>query len=354
MPSIHRITIEPVGQVVDCREDQTILDACLRAGVWVPHSCTHGTCATCKAEVLDGEVDHGAASSFALMDFERDEGHALLCCATPRSDVVIEADVDIDDDLPVHPVADYTGTVRSIDEIAAETRRIMVELDRDLAFNAGQYMSWQVPGGQGLTRSYSLAGSPAEERVLEFQVRRTPGGRCTDGWLFRSLSAGDTVRLSGPYGRFVLRTARPEPAVLIAGGTGLAPISSMIKHALLDGAPSGRLTLYHGARSRAWLYDAELFRELERCFPDRFSYRPCLADEAAPGFSSGLVTDVLEADYDTLAGHIAYVCGPPGMVEGALRTLMARRLFPRDIYREEFLDEGDKATGGMRSPLLRH
>ena len=273
------------------------------------------------------------------MDFERDEGRALLCCATPRSDVVIEADVDVDEDVPVHPVRDYTGTVLSIDDIAAETRRIMVGLDRDLAFNAGQYMSWQVPFVPGLTRTYSLANPP--------------GGRCSEGWLFRSLSAGDTVALSGPYGRFVLRTSRPEPAVLIAGGTGIAPITSMIKHALLDGAPAGPLTLYHGARGQAWLYDAGLFRELERAFPQRFSYRPCLADEVATGFSSGLVTDVLAADYPTLAGHIAYVCGPPGMVDGALRTLMGKRLFPRDIYREEFLDEGDKATGGMRSPLLR-
>jgi len=273
------------------------------------------------------------------MDFERDEGRALLCCATPRSDVVIEADVDVDEDVPVHPVRDYTGTVLSIDDIAVETRRIMVELDRDLAFNAGQYMSWQVPFAPGLTRTYSLANPP--------------GGRCSEGWLFRSLSAGDTVALSGPYGRFVLRTSRPEPAVLIAGGTGIAPITSMIKHALLDGAPAGPLTLYHGARGQAWLYDAGLFRELERAFPQRFSYRPCLADEVATGFSSGLVTDVLAADYPTLAGHIAYVCGPPGMVDGALRTLMGKRLFPRDIYREEFLDEGDKATGGMRSPLLR-
>ena len=172
MPPIHRITIEPVGRVVDCREDQTILDACLRAGVWVPHSCTHGTCATCKAEVLDGDVEHGASSSFALMDFERDEGRALLCCATPRSDVVIEADVDVDEDVPVHPVRDYTGTVLSIDDIAAETRRIMVELDRDLAFNAGQYMSWQVPFVPGLTRTYSLANPPMGKRLFPRDIYR--------------------------------------------------------------------------------------------------------------------------------------------------------------------------------------
>lgn len=353
MAAIHQITVEPAGRVVDCRDDQTILDACLRAGVWVPHSCTHGTCATCKAEVIDGDVDHGAASSFALMDFERDEGKTLLCCATPRSDVVIEADVDVDDDLPVHPVEDFTGTILDIADIAEETRRITVGLDRDLEFNAGQYMSWRLPSDPRVTRTYSLASAPSQRRLLEFQVRRKPGGRCSDRWLFGNLAAGDAVALSGPYGRFVLRGSRTEPVVLIAGGTGLAPITSMIRHALLDGAPSGHLTLYQGARSQCWLYDADEFRELEQAHPERFRYRPCLSDEVATGYAYGLVTDVVAADYDTLAGHVAYVCGPPGMVDAALRTLMSKRLFPRDIYSEEFLDEGDKATGGLRSPLIR-
>ena len=98
----YRITVEPLGREVVCREDQTILDACLRAGVWMPHSCTHGTCATCKAEILDGEVDQGEASAFALMDFERDEGKTLPCVARPKSDVVLEADIDVDEDIPVH------------------------------------------------------------------------------------------------------------------------------------------------------------------------------------------------------------------------------------------------------------
>ena len=111
MTQTHTITVEPLGREVECREDQSILDACLRSGVWLPHSCTHGTCATCKAEVLDGEVDHGAASSFALMDYERDEGKLLPCTACPRSDVTIEADIDVDESVEVFPVQDYTGTV---------------------------------------------------------------------------------------------------------------------------------------------------------------------------------------------------------------------------------------------------
>ena len=121
MTQTHTITVEPLGREVECREDQTILDACLRSGVWLPHSCTHGTCATCKAEVLDGDVDHGAASTFALMDYERDEGKLLPCTACPRSDVTIEADIDVDESIEVFPVQDYTGTVIELKEIALDT-----------------------------------------------------------------------------------------------------------------------------------------------------------------------------------------------------------------------------------------
>jgi phenol hydroxylase P5 protein len=353
MTTEYQITIEPLGREVTCREDQTILDACLRAGVWVPHSCTHGTCATCKAEVLDGEVDHGEASSFALMDFERDEGKTLLCVCKPRSDVVIEADVDVDEDIPVHPVEDYVGTLMAMDEVALDTRRLIIELDRDLTFNAGQYMALSIPGSDGVTRTYSMANVPTEPRTLEFQIRRTVGGLATDGWIFANLAVGDTIRLSGPYGRFVLRSDRPEPAVLIAGGTGLAPIASMIRHALENGLEDvGHLTLYQGARTREWMYDVDRFRLLEAQFPDRFTYRPCLSEEEAEGFASGMVTDVLNADHETLKGYIGYVCGPPAMVEASLKTLMLKRLFPRDIYKEEFLDMSAAATG-VRSPLIK-
>jgi phenol hydroxylase P5 protein len=353
MTTEYRVTIEPLGREITCRDDQTILDACLRAGVWVPHSCTHGTCATCKAEVLEGEVSQGEASSFALMDFEREEGKTLLCVCKPMSDVVIEADVAADDAIEVHPVRDFHGTLVSMEDVALDTRRLIVELDQDLTFNAGQYMSLVVPGQPGLTRTYSMASIPTEPRRLEFQIRRTPGGLATDGWIFTSLAIGDPIDLIGPYGRFVLRTDRTEPSVLIAGGTGLAPIASMIRHTLendLDGI--GHMTLYQGARTRAGIYDVELFRALAAEHPDRFTYRPCLSEEEAEGFEFGMVTDVLNANHETLKGHIGYVCGPPAMVEAALKTLMLKRLFPRDIYKEEFLD-ASAAASQIRSPLIK-
>ena len=352
MSETFTVTVEPLGREVECREDQTILDALLRNGVWVPHSCTHGTCATCKVEVLDGDIDHGESSSFALMDFERDEGKTLVCCAFPQSDVTIEADVDVDEDIEVHPVDDYSGKVVEIEDVATDTKRITIELDRDLSFNAGQYMRIMVPGTD-VDRTYSMANPPTEQRRLEFQIRRVEGGKATDGWIFKNLAVGDEVNLTGPYGRFVLKVGSDKPAVMIAGGTGLAPIASMIKHALVNGEYEGHITLYAGGRSKEWLYDVDFFRGLEEEYPDQFTYRPCLSETPEEGYAEGMVTNVLEADHESLKGHQGYLCGPPAMVEAALKSLMSRRLFPRDIFREDFFNEADKATGGVKSPLIK-
>lgn len=350
MSETFTITVEPLDREVECAEDQAILDACLRAGVWLPHACTHGTCGTCKVQIIDGDVEHNDASDFALMEFERTEGKMLVCVATPSSDVTLEADVETEDGVVYHPVDDYVGTVASVEDVARGTRRIIIDLDRPMPFNPGQYVTVDVPDSDQ-TRTYSMANPPSEPGRIELQIRRTPGGLATDGWIFTTLAAGDSIRLSGPYGRFFLREARPEPAILIGGGTGLAPLKSIVRHVLESGLDQ-RLYLYQGARERVDLYDVEYFRALEAEHPDQFTYRPCLSREEWDG-PFGVVTDVVEADFETCRKHTAYLCGPPPMVEAAMKTLMKKRLFPRDIYREDFFDASDKATGGVRSPLMK-
>ncbi|MGH2652260.1 MAG: 2Fe-2S iron-sulfur cluster-binding protein, partial [Actinomycetota bacterium] len=161
MSETFTITVEPLEREVECRADQAILDACLRAGVWLPHACTHGTCGTCKVQVLEGDVEHNDASDFALMEFERNEGKTLICVATPSSDVVVEADVDVEEGVTHYPVKDFTGTVVAVADIARETRRLIMDLDQEIAFNPGQYVTVDVPGTDQ-TRTYSMANPPSE------------------------------------------------------------------------------------------------------------------------------------------------------------------------------------------------
>src|ERR1700676_4281273 len=127
----YTVRIEPLGQSVSVAPGQTLLDACLREGVWLPHACCHGLCATCKVQVVDGDIDHGDASDFALMDFEREEGKCLACCATPMSDLVIEADIDEEPDAVNLPLRDYAATVTQIEDVTPTIRLIRMTLDDD-------------------------------------------------------------------------------------------------------------------------------------------------------------------------------------------------------------------------------
>jgi phenol hydroxylase P5 protein len=349
MPT-HTITVEPLGAEVECREDQTVLDACLRDGVWLPHACTHGTCGTCKAQVLDGDLDLGDASPYALLESEREEGAALICVARPRGDVTIEGEVDIEEGVDVHPVRDFTGTLTGLADAAANVRRLVIELDQPLAFNPGQYVQLQAPGGQ--TRPYSVASAPGDGSSIELHVKRSPDGAATDGWIFAGLAVGDQIPVSGPYGRFSFRPARDQPVLLLAGGTGLAPMKSIIQH--IDQTGSGhQVVLYHGVSTAADLYEHPWLEQFaaER---DWLDYRPALSREEHAG-RTGRVPARLAGDYPRAAGHVAYICGSPEFVTGTMKALMKARLFPRDIYREDFFDSADRAAGTnvVRSPLIR-
>jgi phenol/toluene 2-monooxygenase (NADH) P5/A5 len=327
-----------------------VLDACLREGIWLPHACTHGTCGTCKAIVLEGNVDHGDASPYALLDSEREEGCALICVAKARSDLVIEGEIDAEEGVEVHPVRDYTGTVELLDDVAPDVRRFIIALVRPLSFNPGQYIQLVMPDGD--SRPYSIASPPNAPLRIELHIKRTSGGVCTDGWVFKHLAVGDAVSLSGPYGRFSFRPARPEPVLLLGGSTGMAPLKSMVQH-IADTGGEHAVVLYHGAATRKDLYDHQLFEALD-AEHDWFSYRPALSRDEWNG-RTGRIPALLTEDYPKASGHVAYICGSPAMVNDTLKALMKARLFPRDIYREDFFDSRDRASGAhiVRSPLIR-
>lgn len=348
----YRVRIEPLGQSVDIAEGQTILDACLRAGVWLPHACCHGLCATCKVQVVDGEIEHGAASPFALMDFERDERRTLACCATVQSDVTIEADVDEEPDAEVIPIRDFRGRISRIEPLTPTIKGIWITLDESMRFQAGQYINIEIPT-LGFSRPFSIAGAPnATVRELELNVRIVPGGAGTT-YLHDDLRLGDTVMISGPYGRFFVRKSANVPMIFMAGGSGLSSPRSMVLD-LLDSGCRLPITLVYGQRTRSELYYHDEFVELAAKHPN-LTYVPALSDEPAGsdwnGFR-GFVHDAAKAHFgNDFRGHKAYLCGPPRMIDACITTLMQGQLFERDIYTERFISAADAQQA--RSPLFK-
>lgn len=348
----HQLTIEPMGATLDIEEGQTILDAALRAGIYIPNACGHGLCGTCKVQVTDGEVDHGQASSFALMDFERDEGMTLACCATLNSDVVIEAEIEEDADAEQIPVRDFAGTVSRIVDLTPTIKGVFIKLDEPIHFQAGQYIQFVIPG-KGIERAFSLANPPVDTaHEIEINVRIVAGGEGTT-YIHNHLKVGDGVTAKGPYGRFFVHQSARKPLIFIAGGSGLSSPRSMILD-LLTKDWDLPITLIYGQRNRAELYYHDEFIALTAQYPN-FRYVPALSDEPAEsdwtGFR-GYAHEAASATYpEGFVGNQAYLCGPPLMIDASINALMQGRLFEDDIFFEKFISAADAQQ--VRSPLFR-
>lgn len=348
----YQLTIEPLGATIDVAEGQTLLDAALRQGIYIPHACGHGLCGTCKVEVCGGAVDHGAANPFALMDFERDAGKALACCATLLDDATIEADIDEDPDARVIPVRDFETTVQSIVDLTPTIKGITLALPQALDFQAGQYVQLRLPWVEG-DRPFSIANSPgdvARRGVIELHVRIVKGGVGTT-YLHQQLKVGDRLTVAGPYGRFFVRESAEAPLLFMAGGSGLSSPRSMILD-LLERGCTLPITLVYGQRNLAELYHDDEFRALAAKHPN-FRYVPALSDDQTDfGGFHGFVHDAAKAVFDgQFAGHKAYLCGPPPMIEACLATLMQGRLYERDIHTEKFITAADASQ--PRSALFK-
>ncbi len=348
----YTLTIEPIGEEIEVDEGQTVLDACLRAGIYLPHACGHGLCGTCKVDVLDGEVDHGGASPFALMDFEREGGKTLACECRLHSDVTIEADIDEEPDARRIAVQDFDCEVEAIENLTHDVKGIRFKiLNGTIDFQAGQYVNVTLPGVEG-SRAFSIANPPSENAHIDLQVRLVKGGAGTT-YMHETLKLGDKIKISGPYGRFITRKSRGGPKLFLAGGTGVSSPRSMILDLLADGY-SDPITLVHGVRTRADLYGFEEFTNLANQHPN-FTYIPALSEEAKGtdwSGARGFVHEAAKAHFNNLfMGQTAYLCGPPLMIDACLTALMQGRLFERDIFTEKFLTKNDAAQ--TKSPLFK-
>lgn len=349
----HILTIEPLGKSVEVADGQTMLDACLRAGIYLPHACGHGLCGSCKVDVVEGDVDHGAASSFALMDFEREGGKTLTCAASLLSDVTIETDIDPDPDARRIAVRDFKARVTAAENLAPGVKRIRLDLNGKLIdFQAGQFISLNIPGTDG-SRAFSLANPPQQASEVELQVRLVEGGKGTT-YLHQQLKPGDELTFTGPYGRFIVRKSRGGPLLFLAGGTGVSSPRSMILDLLSEGYKD-KITLIHGVRTEADLYGREEFERLAREHGN-FVYVPALSAEPAGSSWQGereFVHEVAQRLFkNSFEGQTAYLCGPPPMIDACINALMQGRLFEKHIFLERFLTQGD-AAARPKSPVFK-
>ena len=322
----HRISLQPGNHTFEADDDQTVLEAALAAGLLLPHGCRDGACGACKGRVLEGEVEHAEHASGALSEAERAEGLALFCCARPRGDLVVQArSVTRAGDIQVKKLP---CRVQKLERLAEDVMRIELKLpaSENFAFRAGQYIDILLADGQ--RRSFSIANAPHDGGHLELHVRRIDGGRFT-AHVFEAMKDKEILRFEGPHGSFWLREDSARPIVMVAGGTGFAPIKGIIEHAIHIGL-TRPITLYWGARTRGGLYMDALARSWEAALPG-LRYVPVLSDEVWDG-RQGLVHQAVLDDCADLSGHEVYVCGAPVMVDAARSSFCAGRGLPEDAF----------------------
>lgn len=329
-----QITLEGREQPVPVEAGDTILESLLRAGVPFPFSCQAGNCGTCKCELLSGEVHELEHSEHALSPEERAKG-VILACRTQVWDNTAVRRID-SEDLVMHPSRVMRCRVEALDDLTHDIKglRLEIEAGGPFSFSAGQYA--QLEFAPGLSRHYSMASTPSESELV-FHIRHMPGGR-TSAYAARQLKVGDRIKVSGPLGVAYLRDRHAGPVLLIAGGSGLAPMESILR-TLLDGGRRFPTALYLGVRSERDLYHEPLLRDLAASFPN-FGYHVVLSEQkGARGRRYGLVHETVDADLADVEGLMAYLAGPPVMVEAATALLAARGLAPRQIHADAFYNQ---------------
>jgi propane monooxygenase reductase component len=344
MSGKHVVRFEPVGIEIEVSEDQTILRAAAEQGVMLMHGCKEGQCSSCKSFMLEGDdIELDKYSTFALPDYEREEGFTLLCRTHAYEDLTIEL-LNYDEDMIRSglPIQEADAEVVANDPVTHDMRHLVLRLiePTELKFFPGQYVDIAVPGADA-TRSFSMANTSSRETSqLEFVIKIYPDGLFSH-YLDTQLAAGDRLHVTGPFGVFTLREGE-DNLIFVGGGAGMAPILSLLR-SMAERGITRKATYYYGARGRRDLCFEDELRALERTLPG-FRYVPALSEPAAVddwGGETGLITDVVKRHEASLKGAHAYVCGPPPMVEAALPLLASLGVEEKRIYYDKFTFTGN-------------
>jgi propane monooxygenase reductase component len=345
MADKHLVRFEPVGIEIEIDEEQNVLRGAAEQGIMLMHGCKEGQCAACKSFVLEGEdIEHDRYSTFALPDYEKEEGYTLLCRAHVYEDVTIEL-LNYDEEMIRSglPIQQGVAEVVSNDPVTHDMRHLVLKLiePAEIKFFPGQYMDLTIPETETV-RSFSMANTTSRDGgLLEFVIKVYPDGQFSH-FLDKKVQIGDRLDLSGPFGVFTLREGDND-LVLVGGGAGMAPILSLLR-SMAERGLDRKATYFYGARGKKDLCFEEELRDLEQRLP-RFTYIPALSDPSDQDGDwdgeTGLITDVVKKHAENLSGSHAYVCGPPPMVEAAVPLLTQLGVEEKRVYYDKFTTTGE-------------
>ena len=337
MTENHRVRFEPVGLEIEVQEDETVLDGAFRQGVMLMHGCKEGQCSACKSFLIDGDIDMEKYSTFALADYESEEGYVLLCRTHAYSDLTVEL-INYDEEMLKNgiPIQTVTSQVLAIESLTHDIRRLSLALPAPatMTFLPGQYVDITIPGTDS-HRSFSMANTPTAGNQLDFMIKLYPGGAFS-ALLDEGLKVGDELTLVGPYGTFVLRDSTAR-LVFVGGGAGMAPIVSLLS-AMAEQGVHRPATYYYGARTQADLFHLDEMTALAAQLPG-FTFVPALSDAEADTTwtgERGFVTDVLGRHEGDLGDADLYLCGPPPMIDAAMDVLLSKGADPKRIFFDKF------------------
>jgi len=323
------VHIESSGREMTVDPEETVLAAALRQGVHLPYNCRGGQCGVCKATLLAGEVNYGSTLPAALSLAEQKAGIALLCQALPRSDLRLQVrEIKQAQDIQARI---FPCRVEKKELLAPDVLRLFLRLPSNerLSFLPGQYIEFLLPDNR--RRAFSLANPPKNDEFLELHIRQVVGGRFS-AWLFHEMPEKSLLRIQGPLGSFTFMEESDRPVILMAGGTGFAPVKAILEYAFAKGLDRP-LHLYRGTRARQDLYLDELPRQWTQQHPN-FRYTPVLSSptpEDAWEGRHGLVHTAVMDDYPDLSRYEVYACGPPPMVAAGIDAFVGCGL-PREYY----------------------
>jgi CDP-4-dehydro-6-deoxyglucose reductase/ferredoxin-NAD(P)+ reductase (naphthalene dioxygenase ferredoxin-specific) len=338
-----KVRIAQAARTIEVPTGSTILQAALDQGVGYPFGCQSGNCGACKSHLTKGEVTMEGYSEFALSDEEKARGFILACRAVPWEDCDV-AWLE-EDDLVVHPRRLLACKVVGLDNATHDIKRVRLAIESGgpFDFSAGQFASVTFEGCP--PRDYSMANVPGD-RVLEFHVRRTVGG-ATSAHVAEKLKLGDSVRVEGPFGPSYLREAHRGPIIAVAGGSGMAPLKSIVERALAKELPQ-HIYFYFGVRTERDLYLHDHFGKLAATHKN-LHFIPVLSEGDGMDRRCGLVHEAVAEDFDEFDGCKAYLAGPPVMVEAATRLFEQRGMRRVDIHADAFYTAAEMAQAGKKT-----